>query len=100
MAKDGSLITLGPAIFGIHYADWTNVKQTQFLQEVPGELFIKIVKDPLYSDIDIKSYILRLFRARLEGRFKLQVRFVDSIPRTQSGKYKFLIQKLPIEFGD
>ncbi len=100
MAKDGSLLTLGPTIFGIDDADCTNVKQIQFLQEVPGELFIKILKGLLYSDIDIKSYILRLFRARFEGRFKLQVRFVDSIPRTQSGKYKFLIQTLPIKFGD
>jgi phenylacetate-CoA ligase len=31
---------------------------------------------------------------------KFEIRFVDHIPRTQSGKYRFLIQKLPIEFGD
>ena len=100
VASDGSLIALGPAIFGIHDAEWTKVKQIQFLQEEAGRLTILVVKDPSYSDSEIKSYVLRLFKARLEGRCKLNVEFADHIPRTQSGKYRFLIQKLPIGFGD
>ncbi|RJS76369.1 phenylacetate--CoA ligase family protein [Methanophagales archaeon] len=99
VAGDGSLIPLGPAIFGIHDAEWTKVKQIQFLQEKPGELIIQVVKGPSYSKAEIEDYVLRLFKARLEGQCKLNVRFVDHIPRTQRGKYRFLIQKLPIEFG-
>jgi phenylacetate-CoA ligase len=98
VASDGSLIALGPAIFGIHDAEWTKVKQIQFLQETQGELIIQVVKNTSFSDSEIASYVLRLFKARLEGRCKLIIRFVDHIPRTQSGKYRFLIQKLPIEF--
>ncbi len=100
VANDSSLITLGPAIFGIHDAEWTKIKQIQFLQEVPGELVIQIVKTPFYSDTEIESYVLRLFNARLKERCKLFVRFVNYIPSTKSGKYRFLIQKLPIKFGN
>ena len=96
VANDGSLISLGPAIFGIHEAEWTKVKQIQFLQEMPGELVIQVVKDPSYSNAAIEAYVLRLFKARLGRQFKLDVRFVDHIPQTKSGKYRFLIQKLPI----
>ena len=100
VANDKSLITLGPAIFGIHDAEWTKIKQIQFLQEAFGELVIQIVKAPFYSDTEIESYVLRLFMARLKGRCKLSVRFVSHISRTKSGKYRYLIQKLPIEFGE
>ncbi|MCF7811931.1 phenylacetate--CoA ligase family protein [bacterium] len=100
VANDGSFITLGPAIFSIHHAEWTKIKQIQFLQETPGELIVQVVKAASYSEAEIKDYVLGLFKARFEGRCELEVRFVDHIPRTQSGKYRFLNQKLPIEFGD
>jgi len=99
ISNDGSLISIGPAIFGIHDMGWTQVKQIQFLQETPGEVVIQVVKDFSYSDAEVEAYVLKLFRARLGGRCKLNIRFVDHIPLTQSGKYRFLIHKLPIEFG-
>lgn len=98
--QNGSLIPLGPAIFGIHDAEWTKIKQIQFLQKTAGELVIRVVKSPSYSEAEIKDYVMELFKTRLGGRCKLHVKFVDHIPRTKSGKYRFLIQKLPIEFGD
>jgi len=99
VANDGSLIALGPAIFGIHDTEWTKVKQIQFLQEIPGESVIKVVKGSSCSDAETAAYVLRLFKARFAGRCKLDVKFVDHIPRTKSGKFRFLVQKLPIEFG-
>jgi len=97
VANDGSLIALGPAIFGIHDIEWTRVKQIQFLQETPGELIIQVAKNPSYSDTEIETYVLRLFRARLKRRCKLQVRFVGYIPYTRRGKFNYLIQKIDIE---
>lgn len=98
VANDGSLISLGPVIFGIHDIDWAKIKQIQFIQDIPGELTIQVVKDSSYPEMEIEAYVLRLFNARLEGRCRLDVRFVDYIPRTQRGKYRYLIQKIPIEF--
>jgi len=32
--------------------------------------------------------------------FDIEIKIVKNIPRTKSGKFRYLIQKLPIEFGD
>ena len=37
---------------------------------------------------------------KLGKDMRLIIKFVDRIPRTQRGKYRFLIQKLTVEFGD
>jgi len=96
VAKDGALIALGPAIFGIHDAEWTKVKQIQFLQEIAGELAIQVVKNPSCSGEEIKKYVLKLFKVSFKGRIELNINFVDRIPLTKRGKYRFLVQKLPI----
>lgn len=100
VAKSGNLISLGPAIFGIHDAEWTKVKQIQFLQEEKGKLVIKVVKGADYSEQEVGEYVLRLFNLRFKGVCDLAVEFANEIPRTARGKYRFLIQKLPVEFGD
>jgi len=96
--KDSNLISLGPAIFGIHDVNWTKIKQIQFVQKERGKLIIQIIKDPSCYELEIKEYILNLFRARFGDHFDLEIRFLSHIPRSPSGKYQFLIQKLPIEF--
>lgn len=100
VTKNGDLIPLGPAIFGIHDTEWTKVKQVQFQQEEKGKLIINIVKDQSSSDIEIKEYVLKLLSARLKGQFELKAKIVDDIPRTERGKYRYLIQKLPIKISE
>lgn len=34
------------------------------------------------------------------NKLDVKVVYVDGIPRTKRGKYRFLIQKIPIKFGD
>ena len=97
VTKDGNLL---PHIAWAHNMEWSEIEQIQFLQEERGELIIKVVKAVSYTDSEIKAYILGLYGPRFKGLCGLNVRFVDHIPRTKSGKYRFLIQKLPIEFGD
>lgn len=98
VANDRSLVSLGAIIGGIHEAEWTKVRQTQFFQEIPGKLVIKVVKDPSYYNAEVEADGLALFKARLENQFILDVKFVDYFPRNQRGKHQLLIQKLPIEF--
>jgi hypothetical protein len=42
--------------------------------------------------------ILESFQKKFGDEFSFSVRFVDNIPLITRGKYKFLIQKLPINF--
>lgn len=95
LAKDGSLV---PHISWAHDMEWAGIEQVQFLQERQGKLTIKVVKKAPYDESDIKKYILDLYMPRFEGLCELDVIFVTHITRTKGGKYRFLIQKLPIEF--
>jgi phenylacetate-CoA ligase len=96
--KNGNLISLGPAIFGIHESEWTKVRKIQFFQEEKGELIIRVVKGANYDRRKAEEYVLKLFNLRLKNVCKLSVEFVSDIHRTERGKYRFLIQKLPITF--
>ena len=75
----------------------STLREFQFLQETLGELTIRAVKNHSCSDEKAEAYILDIFSKRLRGRCKLKVKFVEHIPRTQRGKFKFLIQKLDIK---
>ncbi len=76
----------------------TNVKEYQLYQDTPGEIVINIVKGDNYSENDTIK-IRDSFQKRLGNEFTIKVGFVDHITRTTMGKYRFLIQKLPIEFS-
>ena len=97
ITKSGSILPLGPVIFGIHEADLNKVRQIQFFQEEKGKLQIRAVKNSAYSTQDVEKYILDLFNLRFRGVCDLTAEIVSEIPRTERGKYRFLIQKLPIE---
>ena len=60
---------------------------------------MNIVRTHEYSDTDQQEILSKMQRA-VGGGLEINFDYVDHIPRTQSGKYRFLIQKLPIEFGD
>lgn len=72
------------------------LKAYQYIQQIPGELSVKLdVSEPLTPGeiSDIYSALGRYF----EG-FKFEVKDFGSIPRTQSGKFRYLIQHIPIDF--
>ena len=98
--KSEDLISLGPVIFGIHDKCWTQVRELQFVQEKKGELIIKLIKNPEFSEKKVRNYVLNLFKQRLGGICDIKIKFVNEIPKTERGKHKFLIQKLPINFGE
>jgi len=71
----------------------------QIVQEKEGEIRIRILKSAHYSDKDEKEIESKMDMAVRDG-LNIRFEYVDYIPRTKSGKHRFLIQKLPIEFGD
>lgn len=97
ITKNNRLISM--TAINMHSDVFDNVKQFQFYQDRKGEVVFNIVKKETYTDRDTE-YIRRELYKKLGDDVSLIVRFVDYLPRTQSGKYRFLIQKLPIEFGD
>lgn len=75
-----------------------NMKEYQLYQNREGEIILHIVKKEKFSDTDV-HHIKENFKRRLGDEFSLSLEYMDSIPRTRRGKYQFLIQKLPIRWG-
>ena len=73
------------------------IKQYQLVQEIEGELTIKIVKTDKYTG-EHTEQILKLMQTYVGSNIKLNLRFVSQIPPTKSGKYRFIISKVPVKF--
>ena len=96
VSRTNKLVNLTGA-YGLIVKSSLNVIECQLYQETPGEIVINIVKEENYSDSDTK-FILENFQKKLGDGFSFSVSFVDHIPLTPRGKYKFLIQRIPINF--
>ena len=83
----------------MHSDIFDNVKQFQFLQEEKGKVILNLVKRATYTSRD-DAIIREELMKKLGDEMYLKIQYKDEIPRTPSGKYRFLIQKLPVAFGD
>jgi phenylacetate-CoA ligase len=95
VSKSNKFVSL-TGIYGLVAESSTNVNECQFYQDKMGEIVLKIVKTDNYSKADSES-IQKSFQKRFGNEFNLKISQVDHIPRTETGKYRFLIQKLSIE---
>lgn len=93
--KAGSLIT-----FIAHdYCLWNlkdKINAYQYVQSEPGKVFLNIDAKKIFSISDIES--VKGTFLEFYPSFDIEINFVKNIPRNKSGKFRYLIQKLPIEF--
>ncbi len=87
------------AAMNMHSSVFEHVRQFQFYQYEPGRVSLKIVRREAYSDED-SVRIRRELGIKLGDDFGLELDFVDEIPRTTAGKYRFAIQRIPLTYGD
>ena len=69
----------------------------QFAFQTKNELTIKLVKADKYTD-EHTEQILKLMQTYVGSNVKLNLRFASQIPPTKSGKYRFIISKVPVKF--
>jgi len=91
--KDRERVALTALIFGQHYRAFRNIRKWQLVQNVPGKVVIKIVKGEGFSDED-EDEIRSKFKSicNIDTDFD----FVDFIPLTKRGKFKFLVQNIEL----
>jgi phenylacetate-CoA ligase len=81
----------------MHSPVFDNVRQFRFYQEVPGKVILRIVPKGSYNreydDMQITSELMK----KLGDDVSLEIEVVSEIPRTVSGKHRFLDQRLPIQ---
>jgi len=88
----GNLIPLVGGTDGIMFKDFITIEKTQFYQEKAGEVILKIVKNSM--GVPDLQKIKELFHNRYGNNLDIQIIFVDDIPRTKVGKYKYFDQRI------
>lgn len=83
----------------MHSDVFDHVYQFQFYQDDPTYCVFNVVRRPEYTQADEEKIRTEL-KKKLGEELELRIRYVDEIPRTVSGKYRFLIQKLPVLFTE
>jgi len=95
IGMDGRKISL-TMINNIHSDVFNNVLQFQFFQDEIGKVFLNLIRNDHYTSEDTEAIKVEV-QKKLGDEISLEICFVDMIPRTQLGKSKVLIQKLPID---
>jgi len=72
----------------------THVKLAQIQQERLEEVVIVICAGPGYSKAE-EEQIASEARARMGSAIRIRFEYVDDIPRTASGKFRFVVSKVP-----
>jgi phenylacetate-CoA ligase len=94
----GTLVPIAPAIFNYNDMDWKGIKEFKVIQEHYGELEILIEPEPemLALGEPALNNISKRIGLILGPYFTLNAKFVESLPKTAIGKYRYLEQKLDI----
>ncbi len=71
------------------------VQESQIIQEKIDFLRIKIVRGENYSEAD-SAHLISALQERVGSRMHIKLEFVENIPRTKSGKFRWVISKIPL----
>jgi phenylacetate-CoA ligase len=92
---DGRLIS--PSVLTHPFKPMHNIAESQIIQENVDELIVKIVKRNSYTEAD-EAKLIAAFKERLGDQVKIRTVYVDSIPRTSNGKFRWVISAVPPKF--
>jgi len=73
-----------------------DIKQYQIVQETPTKIVVRIIPGRTYTSEDT-SIVIKAMRS-LMGNLEIEVKLVDSIAKSKSGKRQVIIRKFPIKF--
>jgi phenylacetate-CoA ligase len=95
VTKDGRFIS--PSVLTHPFKPLHSIIMSQIIQEDLENLTVRIVKSNQYSNEEEKGLIAGL-QARIGEGMKIRVEYVDNIERKASGKFKWIISKVPMAF--
>jgi phenylacetate-CoA ligase len=74
--------------------DMTNIREAQIVQRTAGRFTYRIVRGDRYSTSD-EHRLMEETRERVGSLAAVEIEYVDSIPRTSTGKLRFVVSTLP-----
>jgi len=96
VAADGRLVA--PSVLAGVFKRSTPVSKSQIVQREAGEVTVRVVRLDGYTQEDERS-IERGFRARLGTGLRVRFEYVDDIPCSSRGKYRWVISTVPHRWG-
>ncbi|KKH47205.1 phenylacetate--CoA ligase family protein [Methanosarcina sp. 1.H.A.2.2] len=97
LTPDGNL--LSPSVLTHPFKPMVNVEKSQIIQEKKDQITIKIVKKRGYSEKD-SEILLKELHERVGFEMDIELEFVEDIPRTKAGKYRWIISRVSRYFDD
>lgn len=91
ITNKGEKVALTALIFGQHYRAFGNIQKWQLQQDIPGKVIVRIIKEKDFSEeneIEIRTKFKDI--CTVDTIFE----YVDLIPLSPRGKFKFLIQNV------
>lgn len=89
--KDGRYIS--PSVLTHPFKPMHSVKASQIIQEDYENIIIKIIPTDSYSDSDSK-HLKKEFKERMGADMNIEIKIVENLERTKSGKFKWVISKV------
>ncbi len=96
LGKNNNLISM--AAVNMHSSVFEHVRQFQFHQTQRGQATLRIVRKPEYTEFDSKN-LLAALQEKIGDSLTVELAFVEQIPLTQRGKYRFIVQEVDVPAG-
>ena len=74
------------------FKDMTTVREAQIVQGEPGELTVRVSRNPGYS-ADDEAALQQSFHKFLGDQARIHLEYVERIPRSKSGKFRFVVSQ-------
>ncbi|MGB5108083.1 MAG: hypothetical protein WBP29_05945 [Candidatus Zixiibacteriota bacterium] len=92
--KDGRYIS--PSLLTHPFKPLTSIQESQVIQESVDLLRVLVVRLPSYTENDTR-YLVKELQLRMGAGTKIEIEFVDQIPRTANGKFRWVVSKVPVK---
>jgi phenylacetate-CoA ligase len=91
--RDGRLIS--PSVLTHPFKPLDSIEASQLVQTDLDRLVIRIIPRPEYSAND-SAHLVRELKARLGEDMRIEIEMIESLPRTASGKFKWVISQVDL----
>ncbi len=85
--------SVGPASLSLAFQSVPNLRESQILQSSPEAITLKLCVTPAYGSSD-ETFLIAELRRRLGLRLRMDLEYVDAVPKTVSGKQRLVVSKL------
>ena len=89
--RDGRLMS--PSALTHPFKPLDAIEASQMVQTAVDRLVVRVIPRPEYSAADTE-HLVRELKARLGQDMQVDIEFVESLPRTASGKFKWVISRV------